>query len=91
MLDVAVEELGADRATYSTVERINSGTAKIDRLREICPKVFAPGANVVAMTDTNNGAARTGMPATSIRAVKNASPPRCSISIVKHYTYGWAA
>ena len=55
MLDVAVEELGADRATYSTVERINSGTAKIGRLREICPEMFAPEANVVAMTDTSYG------------------------------------
>ena len=34
MLDVAVEELGADGATYSSAERINSGRAKIARLRE---------------------------------------------------------
>ena len=55
MLDVAVEELGADRATYSTAERINSGTAKIERLREICPRLFDPETNVLAMTDTSYG------------------------------------
>jgi hypothetical protein len=55
MLDVAVEELGADRATYSTATRINSGTAKIEQLREICPRLFAPDVNVVAITDTSYG------------------------------------
>ncbi len=55
MLDVAVEELGADRATYSTVERINSGTAKIEQLREICPRIFDPGVKVLAITDTSYG------------------------------------
>ncbi len=55
MLDVAVEELGADRATYSTAERINSGTASIERLREICPRVFDPSVNVLAITDTSYG------------------------------------
>jgi hypothetical protein len=55
MLDVAVEELGADGATYSTVERINSGTAKIERLREIEPRIFGRGIDVLAMTDTSYG------------------------------------
>lgn len=55
MLDVAVEELGADRATYSTVQRINSGRAKIERLREICPGALDPTANVLAITDTSYG------------------------------------
>ena len=55
MLDVAVEELGADRATYSTAERINSGTAKIEQLREICPRVFDQGVNVLGITDTSYG------------------------------------
>jgi hypothetical protein len=55
MLDVAVEELGADRATYSTAERINSGRAKIDQLREICPRVFDPGVKVLGITDTSYG------------------------------------
>ena len=55
MLDVAVEELGADGATYSTVDRINSGTAKIDRLREIDPQIFTPGVKVLAMSDTSYG------------------------------------
>jgi hypothetical protein len=55
MLDVAVEELGADRATYSTTERINSGRAKIERLREICPGALDPSANVLAITDTSYG------------------------------------
>jgi hypothetical protein len=55
MLDVAVEELGADGATYSTVERINSGTAKIERLREFDPRIFNPGIKVLAMTDTSYG------------------------------------
>jgi len=55
MLEVATEELGADRATYSTAERINSGRAKIERLREICPGIFDPDANVLAITDTSYG------------------------------------
>jgi hypothetical protein len=55
MLDIAVEKLGADWATYSTAERINSGTAKIDRLREICPRLFDPKTNVLAITDTSYG------------------------------------
>lgn len=55
MLDVAVEELGADRAGYSTADRINSGNAKIEQLREICPRAFDPDANVVAITDTGYG------------------------------------
>ena len=55
MLDMAVARLGADRATYSIAERINSGTAKIERLREICPRLFDPETNVLAMTDTSYG------------------------------------
>jgi len=55
MLDVAVEELGADRATYSTADRINSGKAKIERLREIHPGLFDPNAKVLAITDTSYG------------------------------------
>ena len=55
MLDVAVEELGADRASYSTATRINSGKAKIEQLREICPRLFDPDVNVVGMTDTSYG------------------------------------
>lgn len=55
MLDVAVEELGADGATYSTIDRINSGAAKIERLRQVCPSVFDDDANVLAMTDTSYG------------------------------------
>ncbi len=55
MLDVAVEELGADLATYSTIERINSGTAKIERLREVCPGVFEPHSNTLAISDTSYG------------------------------------
>jgi hypothetical protein len=55
MLDVAVEELGADGASYSSIERINSGRAKIARLREICPRVFDPEVKVLAITDTSYG------------------------------------
>ncbi|MGB5374431.1 MAG: hypothetical protein WBN15_11665 [Polyangiales bacterium] len=55
MLDVAVEELGADGATYSSTERVNSGRAKIARLREVHPRVFDSGVNVLAMTDTSYG------------------------------------
>jgi len=55
MLDVAVEELGADGATYSSTERVNSGRAKIARLRESYPRVFDSGVNVLAMTDTSYG------------------------------------
>lgn len=53
MLEVAVEELGADRAIYSTPERINSGKAKIEELRRICPRAFDPDVNVLAITDTS--------------------------------------
>jgi hypothetical protein len=55
MLDVAAEELGADRTGYSTAERINSGEAKIEHLRQICPRIFDPQVNVVAITDTGYG------------------------------------
>lgn len=55
MLEVAVEELGADRASFSTPERINSGKAKIEELRRICPRAFDPGVNVLAITDTSYG------------------------------------
>ncbi len=55
MLDVAVEELGADGATYSSAERVNSGRAKIARLRETHPRVFDPDVKVLAITDTSYG------------------------------------
>jgi len=55
MVRVAAEELGADRAIYSTQERINSGSAKIDELRKICPRAFEPDANALAITDTSYG------------------------------------
>jgi hypothetical protein len=55
MLEVAVEELAADRAIYSTPERINSGKAKIEELRRICPRVFDPDVSVLAITDTSYG------------------------------------
>ncbi|MGB5811400.1 MAG: hypothetical protein WBG86_12760 [Polyangiales bacterium] len=53
MVEVAVEQLGADRAIYSTPERINSGKAKIEELRRICPGAFQPGVKVLAITDTS--------------------------------------
>jgi hypothetical protein len=55
MLDVAVEALGADGATYSSVGRVNSGRAKIARLRETHPRVFDPDVKVLAITDTSHG------------------------------------
>ena len=55
MLDVAVEELGADGATYSSAERVNSGRAKIARLRETHPRVFDPDVKILAITDTSYG------------------------------------
>jgi hypothetical protein len=55
MLEVAVEELGADRASYSTEDRINSGKAKIEELRKICPRIFDSGVKVLAITDTSYG------------------------------------
>ena len=55
MLDLAVEELGADRASYSTAKRINSGKAKIEQLREICPRLLDPDVSVVGITDTSYG------------------------------------
>lgn len=55
MLEVTCEELGADAICYSTRERINSGEAKIDKLREVCPRAFEPNAAVVGITDTSYG------------------------------------
>jgi len=55
MLEVACEELGADTICYSTRERINSGEAKIDKLRELCPGAFEPNASVIGITDTSYG------------------------------------
>ena len=55
MLEVACEELGADAICYSTRQRINSGEAKIDRLRELCPGAFEPNAAVTGITDTSYG------------------------------------
>ena len=55
ILDVAVEELGADFACYSTPERINAGPAKIDMLRSVCPQLLDPNAKVIAITDTGYG------------------------------------
>jgi hypothetical protein len=55
MLEIACEDLGADAICYSTRERINSGEAKIDRLRQICPEAFEPNAAVIGITDTSYG------------------------------------
>ena len=54
-VEVAGEALGVDHIHYSTLERINSGEAKIERLRELCPDVGHPDVEVVGISDTSRG------------------------------------
>lgn len=51
----AADQLGVDAFTYSTLECINSGAAKIARLEELAPDLFAPGVVSVGITDTGYG------------------------------------
>ena len=54
-VEVAGEALGVNHVHYSTLDRINSGEAKIERLREICPRVGAPDVEIVGISDTSRG------------------------------------
>lgn len=53
MVEVAAEELGVDVVGYSTVDRINSGPAKIAHLEALRPDL--PRVEVVGMSDTGYG------------------------------------
>lgn len=54
-VEVAGEELGVDHVHYSTLDRINSGEAKINRLRELCDCVGDPEIEIVGISDTSRG------------------------------------
>lgn len=55
MVAVAGEALGADHVHYSTLHHINSGEAKIERLRELCQHVGDPRIEIVGISDTSRG------------------------------------
>lgn len=54
-VEVAGEELGVDHVHYSTLNQINSGEAKIGRLRELCDRVGDPDVEIVGISDTSRG------------------------------------
>jgi len=54
-VEVAGEALGVDHVHYSTLDHINSGEAKIKRLKELCERVGEPGVEVVGISDTSRG------------------------------------
>ncbi len=54
-VEVAGEALGVDHVHYSTLDRINSGEAKVERLRELCPRVGDPDVEIVGISDTSRG------------------------------------
>ena len=55
MVQVARDRLGADHAEWSEVEDINSGPAKIERLRRNLPEVLQAEGETVGLSDTGNG------------------------------------
>jgi hypothetical protein len=55
MVEVAAAQLGVDLKVSSTLARINSGTTKIDSLRELCPEVLDPAVISVGVTDNHYG------------------------------------
>lgn len=55
VVEVARDRLGADFAEHSEHGRINSGPAKIARLRERLPEVLDPRSETVGITDTGYG------------------------------------
>ncbi|MGD8318469.1 MAG: hypothetical protein PVH21_18710 [Myxococcales bacterium] len=55
MVEIAGEALGVDHVHYSTLHHINSGEAKIERLRELCEHVGDPGIEIVGISDTSRG------------------------------------
>ena len=54
-VEVAGEALGVDHVHYSTLARINSGEAKVERLRELCPRMGDPDVEIVGISDTSRG------------------------------------
>jgi hypothetical protein len=54
-VEVAGEALGVDHVHYSTLDHINSGEAKIQRLRELCEDVGSPDVEIVGISDTSRG------------------------------------
>lgn len=54
-VEVAGEALGVDHIHYSTLDHINSGEAKIERLRELCARVGDPEVEIVGISDTSRG------------------------------------
>ena len=54
-VEVAAAALGADDVLYSTLERINSSRAKIERLRARYPDLADPATVSVGITDTGYG------------------------------------
>jgi hypothetical protein len=54
-VEVAGEALGVDHVHYSTLDHINSGEGKIERLRELCGRVGDPRVEIVGISDTSRG------------------------------------
>ena len=54
-VEIAGEALGVDHVHYSTLDHINSGEAKIERLRELCEHVGEPDVEIVGVSDTSRG------------------------------------
>lgn len=54
-VEVAGEALGVDHVHYSTLDQINSGEAKIQRLRELCGCLGDPDVEIVGISDTSRG------------------------------------
>ena len=54
-VEVAGEALGVDHVHYSTLDHINSGEAKIERLQELCDRVGDPDVEIVGISDTSRG------------------------------------
>ena len=55
VVEFAAARLGIEHAHYSTPDRINSGEAKIELLRETFADIGDSGVEVVGMTDTAHG------------------------------------
>lgn len=55
MVEAAGRALGVDHIHYSTLEHINSGEAKIERLKDLCNRLGDPSVEVVGISDTSRG------------------------------------
>jgi len=54
-VEMAGEALGVDHVHYSTLDHINSGEAKIKRLRELCGGLGDSDVEIVGISDTSRG------------------------------------